>query len=101
MAVAEPAVILKTRDGGKSWNKVFEDSTKGMFLDAMDFNSKGEGVVIGDPVNGSMFEAMSVQNGETWYPQLISGMSRNLNKGEAFLQQAVAILNSLVTKTTH
>ena len=72
-----------------------------MFLDAMDFNSKGEGVVIGDPVNGSMFEAMSVQNGETWYPQLISGMSRNLNKGEAFLQQAVAILNSLVTKTTH
>ncbi|HNP21954.1 MAG TPA: YCF48-related protein [Panacibacter sp.] len=84
MAVAEPAVILKTRDGGKSWNKVFEDSTKGMFLDAMDFNSKGEGVVIGDPVNGSMFEAMSVQNGETWYPQLISGMSRNLNKGEAF-----------------
>jgi photosystem II stability/assembly factor-like uncharacterized protein len=46
MAVAEPAVILKTGDGGKSWQKVFEDSTKGMFLDAMDF-SGDYGVVVG------------------------------------------------------
>src|SRR6478672_4920027 len=37
MAVAEPAIILKTKDAGNTWKKVFEDSTKGMFLDAMDF----------------------------------------------------------------
>lgn len=84
MAVAEPAIILKTKDGGKSWNKVFEDTTKGMFLDAMDFNSKGDGVVIGDPVNGSMFEAMSIQNGEIWFPLQMVDSSRNLHTGEAF-----------------
>src|SRR5438874_4176967 len=32
MAVAEPAIILKTKDGGKTWKKVFEDTTRGMFL---------------------------------------------------------------------
>src|ERR1700733_9376647 len=37
MAVAEPAVLLKTRDGGQTWNEVFRDTAKGMFLDAMDF----------------------------------------------------------------
>jgi photosystem II stability/assembly factor-like uncharacterized protein len=40
MAIAEPAIILKTKDGGNHWYKVFEDSTKGMFLDAMSFDNK-------------------------------------------------------------
>src|SRR5436190_19385418 len=30
MAVSEPAVILKTKDGGKTWKQVFGDSRKGM-----------------------------------------------------------------------
>src|SRR5437867_4487605 len=45
IAVAEPAIILKTKDGGKTWKKVFEDTTKGMFLDAMDFDGTGTGAV--------------------------------------------------------
>lgn len=84
MAVAEPAIILKTNNGGKSWYKVFEDTTKGMFLDAMDFNEKGEGIVIGDPVNGSMFQAISVQRGESWFDFKMLDSSRRLNTGEAF-----------------
>src|SRR5689334_5547680 len=35
LAVGEPAVILKTNDAGRSWQKVYENNTKGMFLDAM------------------------------------------------------------------
>ena len=31
MAVAEPAVILKTRDGGKSWNKVLKTARRVCF----------------------------------------------------------------------
>src|SRR6476469_5942863 len=50
MAVAEPAIILKTKDGGKTWKKVFEDTTKGMFLDAMDFAEDRFGTVVGDPI---------------------------------------------------
>ena len=65
MAVAEPAIILKTKDGGKTWKKVFEDSTKGMFLDAMDF-TKGIGVVVGDPINGKIYMASTIDSGNTW-----------------------------------
>lgn len=54
MAVAEPALILKTTDGGENWYKVFEDSTKGMFLDAMSAEAKTI-QVIGDPINGKAF----------------------------------------------
>jgi len=37
MGIAEPAYILKTFNGGESWKLVYTDSTKGIFLDAMDF----------------------------------------------------------------
>lgn len=84
MAVAEPAVILKTKDAGKSWYKVFEDTTKGMFLDAMDFDDNGTGVVIGDPINGNLFKAFTVDNGDHWStPQMIDSLMR-LAEGEAF-----------------
>ncbi len=66
MAVAEPAYILKTTDGGKKWKKVYENKTKGMFLDAMDFSDEKNGYVIGDPVNGKFFLARTNDGGETW-----------------------------------
>jgi len=87
MAIAEPAVILKTKDGGKNWAKVFEDTTKGMFMDAMDMlvdsvqikrikdqgNRKQDNkvpthtlIVVGDPINGKLFVAMSFDAGDTW-----------------------------------
>lgn len=87
MAIAEPAVILKTKDGGKNWTRVFEDSTKGMFLDAMDMlvdavqlkstgkqGNKKQGtvtpthtlIVVGDPINGKIFVAMSFDAGDNW-----------------------------------
>jgi photosystem II stability/assembly factor-like uncharacterized protein len=67
MAVAEPAIILKTKDGGKTWKKVFEDTTKGMFLDAMDFSvDKKYGVVVGDPIEGRFFLGETFDQGATW-----------------------------------
>jgi hypothetical protein len=69
IAVAGPAVILKTTNGGKSWKKVFEDSTKGVFLDAMDFNPKnGLGIAIGDPLEGTnqVYELITRNWGKTW-----------------------------------
>ncbi len=66
LAVAEPAIILKTKDGGKNWYKVFEDTTKGMFLDAMDFQNKNFGIVIGDPIKERFFLAITFDNGENW-----------------------------------
>jgi photosystem II stability/assembly factor-like uncharacterized protein len=55
IAIAEPAQILKTIDGGKHWKIVFADSTKGMFLDAMSFYDNKNGVVVGDPITRKLF----------------------------------------------
>ncbi len=55
MGIDCPAVLLKTCDGGNNWKVVYNDSTKGMFLDAMDFKNKKKGIVIGDPLNGRIF----------------------------------------------
>lgn len=67
MAIAEPAVILKTTDGGKNWKKVFEDTTKGMFLDAMDLYSDNQKmIVVGDPIQGKLFAAVSENGGDSW-----------------------------------
>lgn len=66
MGIAEPAMILKTVDGGASWKVVFSDSTKGMFLDAMDFYDSKHGVVVGDPIESKFFIAKTTNGGNTW-----------------------------------
>jgi hypothetical protein len=86
MGVAEPAVILKTTDGGKNWKKVFEDTTKGMFLDAMLFNDDQLGRVIGDPINNAIFLSYTTNQGDTWQktnnPDLLNLLVAR--EGEAF-----------------
>lgn len=66
MGIDTPAVILKTTDGGETWNKVFEDKTPGMFLDAMEFWNEQSGIVIGDPLHGRMFIARTFDGGDSW-----------------------------------
>ncbi|MBA4197310.1 MAG: oxidoreductase [Chitinophaga sp.] len=99
MGVDWPAIILKTNDGGKNWYKVFEDSTKGMFLDAMVFdkvnpylnindtaNIEVFGIVIGDPINGKPFFAVTTNAGSTWKKPIEDKKVKflSLNEGEAF-----------------
>ena len=37
-----------------------------MFLDAMDFYNKKNGIVVGDPVEGKVFLAYTTNKGDTW-----------------------------------
>ncbi len=66
MGVGEPAYILKTVNGGETWKVVYENKTKGMFLDAMEFWNADAGIVIGDPLDGKFFVARSFDGGNTW-----------------------------------
>ncbi len=66
MAISEPAYILRTTDGGESWKVVFEDKTKGMFLDAMEFWNDQSGIVVGDPVDGRFFIGRTFDGGKSW-----------------------------------
>jgi photosystem II stability/assembly factor-like uncharacterized protein len=83
IAIDTPAIILKTKDGGRSWYKVFEDKRPGMFLDAMHFEGN-QGVVIGDPIDEKPFVAQSSDKGESWQvKELMLDCQRTIN-GEAF-----------------
>ncbi|MEP7229946.1 MAG: oxidoreductase [Ginsengibacter sp.] len=66
MGIAEPAHILRTIDGGENWKIVYENKTKGMFLDAMEFWNIQSGIVIGDPIDGKFFIARTFNGGDTW-----------------------------------
>ncbi len=66
MGVDEPAYILRTTDGGDTWKVAYKNDSKGMFLDAIDFWDKENGIVVGDPVNGRFFIARTFDGGKTW-----------------------------------
>ncbi|HYX52250.1 MAG TPA: hypothetical protein VE783_02285, partial [Candidatus Limnocylindrales bacterium] len=46
------ARIYRTTNGGKSWNKVFEQTIAGIFFDAVAFWDQKHGIVLSDPVAG-------------------------------------------------
>jgi photosystem II stability/assembly factor-like uncharacterized protein len=82
MAVDSPAYILKTVDAGNNWKVVYENHTKGMFMDAMEFWNKEAGIVIGDPIDGKIFIARTFDGGETW-KELPDNYKPKADKGEA------------------
>ncbi|MCH5598365.1 WD40/YVTN/BNR-like repeat-containing protein [Niabella ginsengisoli] len=90
MGIASPAYILKTADGGKSWKKVYENKDTAMFLDAMVFKNQKEGIVIGDPIDGKIFVAVTNDGGENWKKTNKLALPKAI-PGEAFLQPVALI----------
>lgn len=83
MAVAEPAWILRTDDGGAHWKVVYTDTTRGVFLDAMHFRPDGRGVCVGDPIGGRLYELRTADSGRSW-TRTPTRRSTLLEEGEAF-----------------
>jgi hypothetical protein len=84
MAVDLPAVILKTKNGGKTWNEVYHNDTKGMFLDAMDFSNDGNGIIVGDPIDNRLFIATTNNYGDKWLALKPKNNFYVADTGEAF-----------------
>ena len=66
IGVGEPAYILKTFDGGETWKVVYENKTKGMFLDAMEFWNPESGIIVGDPIQNRFFILRTFDGGDKW-----------------------------------
>jgi hypothetical protein len=98
IAIDTPSVILKTKDGGRSWYKVFEDNRPGMFLDAIDFEGK-QGMVIGDPIDGKPFLAQSSDQGESWQVRDLKSDCQLTINGEAFFAASGSNIQVLKTKS--
>jgi len=97
MGIGEPAYILKTTDGGQNWKVVFEDTTKGMFMDAMEFWDNKRGIVIGDPLSDKIFIAKSMDGGETWQ-KIPSENTPTAEKGEAFFASSGTNIRTISKK---
>ncbi len=106
MGIADPAYILKTVDGGETWKVVFENKTKGMFLDAMEFWNEMSGIVIGDPIDNKIFVARTFDGGTTWqtipsayFPVAVKGeacfASSGTNVAALNLKEAVFVTGGL------
>ena len=84
VAIEAPAIILKTKDGGTSWYKVYENADTLMFLDAIHFKDANNGLVVGDPIANTIFLLSSNDKGEHWNKIPSSYFKTPLEKGESF-----------------
>jgi len=91
------ANILKTTDGGETWKVVYENKTKGMFLDAMDFIGQEYGIVVGDPLNSKAFIAETYDGGDTWR-ELPVDKRPVLDSGEAFFASSGTNIRLMINK---
>jgi photosystem II stability/assembly factor-like uncharacterized protein len=66
MSSGTPAVILKTTDGGANWQTCYRNDKEAYFLDAMDFDNKKHGFILGDPINGKFLLLETKDAGKTW-----------------------------------
>jgi photosystem II stability/assembly factor-like uncharacterized protein len=66
MSSGAPALILKTTDGGASWNVKYKNTDTAYFFDAMDFANPKHGFVLGDPIKGKFVLMETNDAGETW-----------------------------------
>lgn len=77
-----PAVILRTENGGKTWQEVYRNTDKEAFLDGMDFWDDKRGMAYGDPVSGRILLLKTNDGGRTWLEESESRRPR-LDSGEA------------------
>lgn len=67
LGIDSPAYLLLTKDGGKSWTKVYENSKKGIFLDAIYVHPNSKTMyVIGDPIEAGKPFVLTSTDGTTW-----------------------------------
>ena len=66
MSAGSPTIILKTTDGGITWNQTFVDSSEHAFYNAIAFWDNDRGIAIGDPVNQRFSILMTQDGGEHW-----------------------------------
>ncbi len=61
-----PAHILKTTDGGNTWQIVYQNNHPDAFFDGIDFWNDREGMIYGDPIAGHLLLLTTRDGGKTW-----------------------------------
>jgi len=66
MGIDSPAIFLKTEDGGKNWKEVYQNSTKNIFFDSMEFWNDSCGMAFSDPIDNRHFIIKTTDYGNSW-----------------------------------
>jgi len=77
------AQIFHTDDGAR-WNKQFETTQHGVFLDALAFWDAQHGIALSDPVGGELFILATDDGGKTWARVAATGATAVLPGEAAF-----------------
>ncbi len=85
--------IYKTADGCRTWKLVFTNpDTPDGFFDALLFRRRDEGWVLGDPVNGRFYLALTQDGGDTWTRVNSPSLSAEEKNGGAFAASNQSLL---------
>lgn len=76
------AVVLRTRNSGKTWDIVYETKEKGAFLDAMKISKDGWGFILGDPIDDKPFLLYTNDFGMNWKRHISNDLPK-IDPGEA------------------
>jgi len=66
MSSGTPALILKTTDGGISWQEKYRNADTAYFFDAMAFADAKHGFIVGDPIKNKFVLMETRDGGNTW-----------------------------------
>lgn len=61
-----PAYVLRTSNGGSSWDIVYKNEDTHAFIDGIDFWNEAEGIIYGDPIGGRLMLLKTNNGGKTW-----------------------------------
>lgn len=65
-SAGQPAVIYRTANGGKTWEKVHQEGGEA-FFDAIQFVDAQRGYVLGDPIGGKWMILETLDGGRSWH----------------------------------
>jgi photosystem II stability/assembly factor-like uncharacterized protein len=61
-----PAVILRTANGGKTWNPVYMNADSSAFIDGLAFWDTQHGIMVEDPIQGHFLIFITGDGGQSW-----------------------------------
>ena len=88
----DTARIYKTTDRGKNWTLQYNDTRKGVFLDAIAFRDGTHGVALGDPIDGRFMILRTDNGGASWTQIDSSGLPRALTGEAAFAASGTSLV---------
>jgi photosystem II stability/assembly factor-like uncharacterized protein len=65
-SAGQPAVIYRTANGGKTWEKIHQEGGEA-FFDAIQFVDAQRGYVLGDPIGGKWMVLETLDGGRSWH----------------------------------